>query len=104
VDKCRVCGEQIEMHLVDFSTGQNEIEVYCEVHIPVDRKDGVVWRYGDGKPYRKAFVRWLTDNARKHADGNHPNYGDVDVDGAPEGTLDVVDETAADGVKGGEYE
>jgi hypothetical protein len=92
VDECKVCKEQIQMHLVDFSTGQDEVEVYCELHMPDNRTDGVVWSYGDGKPHRRAFVRWLTDNARNHADGNHPNYTDVDVAEVPEGSLAVMDE------------
>ena len=92
VDKCRVCGEEIEMHLGDFSTGQDEVEVYCGVHLPSDGSDGMVWEYRDGGPTRRAFVRWLTPNARENASGNHPNYAFVEPWGFPEGVLAVSDE------------
>ena len=91
-DCCKVCGDPIEMHLADFDTGQDEIEVYCGKHIPLNREDGLVWVYGDDKPYKRAFVRWLTDNAKANSDGNHPNYGNSDVENIPKGVLPVREE------------
>lgn len=93
-DKCKVCGEPVEMHLVDFATDQDEIEVYCEVHLPERRADGVLWEYADSPNERKkrVFVRWLTDNARQYASGNHPNAGEADVVDVPKGALAVQDE------------
>jgi hypothetical protein len=97
-DHCKVCKEPIEMHLADFSTGQDEIGVYCERHIPQGRKNGLVWLYGDGRMDKKMFVRWLTDNARANAYGNHPNYTEAEVEDIPPGTLLVSKERACSGV------
>jgi len=86
------------MHLEDFNTAQNEIEVYCGKHIPPDRKNGLVWLYGDKKADKKAFVRWLTDNARDNSGGNHPNYREADVENIPDGALAVGKERLCSGM------
>jgi hypothetical protein len=95
-DRCRDCGAEVEMHLADFATRRDEIEVFCEAHMPADRSGGVTWRYRDSdrEPWRKAFVRWLTDNARGNASGNHPNSTELESDMCPEGAMSVVDERA----------
>lgn len=95
IDKCKECGEEIEMHLSDFDTGRDEVEVYCEAHIPKDRSEGMIWLYGDGKERNKAFVRALTYNAVAHMSGNHPNYSFSEVFGVPEGTMAVTDNSDA---------
>jgi len=59
------------MHLEDYSTEPNEIELYCGRHIPKDRSNGYLWLCE--KPRRKWFIRALTDNAKAHAEGNLPN-------------------------------
>ena len=73
------CTARVEMHLADFDTRRNEVQVYCEEHTPEkeDRKDGILWAYRDGEKqkWRHTFVRALTENARKNAEGNHPNAG-----------------------------
>jgi len=76
VHGCKVCGKGIEMHLADFSTARDEIEVYCRKHIPArrdDRKDGVVWKWRDRAHRYAIFVRALTPNAKQMWDGNMPN-------------------------------
>lgn len=85
------CGEEINMHLSDYNTGRDEVEVFCHNCIPDDRSDGVLWQYReDGtKKLKKVFVRALTDNARNNADGNHPNEGYVKQLGVPDGTLET---------------
>ena len=93
-DYCRVCKEPIAMHLADFSTDQSEVEVFCGMHIPPDRSDGVVWMYGDNRCDKRMFVRWLTLNARTYAGGNHPNYLEVEMEDVPSGTMEVLDERA----------
>ena len=97
-DKCRGCGKGIEMHLSDYDTGRNEIEVYCGKCLPKDLSDGVLWKYKDDMlappachEWQFVFVRALTDNAKSNADGNHPNQQDMET-GIPEGTLAVTDE------------
>jgi len=90
-DKCKVCGEPVDMHLEDFETSQDEIEVYCGLHMPDDRTDGVVWKYGDAVADKKVFVRWLTKNAKEHADGNHPNSYVLECMGKPDGCLAVME-------------
>ena len=70
------CKARLAMHLGDFDTKRSEIRVYCEKHIPHDTSAGVVWEYEEydapGKR-RVAYIKVLTDNARRHAFINHPN-------------------------------
>lgn len=82
-DRCKVCNEPHEMHLVDFETGQREVAVFCEEHMPNPPGDGVLWEHGPEEyegptvyisiPARKVYVQALTDNAVVYAGGNHPN-------------------------------
>ena len=75
------CREKIDMHLEDFNTGRDEIEVYCGEHIPGDKSDGVLWEFHDDEPDGwggTIFVKCLTDNARHHWRGNHYN-GDCEA-------------------------
>jgi hypothetical protein len=60
------------MHLEDFSTDRDEIEVFCGSHIPdkQNRKNGVLWLVGQGKSTTRIFVRSLTRNAKSHWEGN----------------------------------
>lgn len=69
------CNVRIPMHLEDYSTGRDEVEVFCGSHIPEksDRKDGVLWSIGQGKSKSKIFIRALTKDARTHWKGNHYN-------------------------------
>lgn len=66
------CNVRIYMHLEDFSTERNEIEVFCGSHIPdkLNRKDGVLWSIEKGKSKSKIFIRSLTENAKRHWEGN----------------------------------
>lgn len=74
------CDVVTPMHLEDYITGQDEIKVYCENHIPPGAV-GTLWRYSEEEKPCEALVReWhtalvvpLTDTARAMADGNHPN-------------------------------
>ena len=75
---CPKCKRKIDMHLADFDTAQDEVMVMC--CIPSEYKllkKGVLWLVGDddepGRDYKLVLVVALTDNARRHADGNHPN-------------------------------
>ena len=74
---CKVCGLKINMHLADYNTDSEEIDVFCRKHIPkvpkikiynitsrLDRMEFGTTRVG---------VLPLTENAEKNADGNHPN-------------------------------
>jgi hypothetical protein len=75
------------MHLSDFATGRDEIRVYCWRHLP---KKGVFFKikdadkdikrrhpeiYADEKYLvgKAVCVVPLTENAKRNADGNHPN-------------------------------
>ena len=66
------CTDKFDMHLEDFATGRDEIEVFCEFHIPKDKSSGVLWRYRDcdQKNWNKMFVKCLTENAKNHWEGN----------------------------------
>jgi hypothetical protein len=100
--KCKVCGKKISIHLGDYLTGRNEIEVFCPDHLP---KENVVLfhfenrgkaekRLKKEKKYLDKFllaeaksnirefagravgIRPLTENARKYTadeNYNHPN-------------------------------
>lgn len=91
-DKCRGCGKEIEIHLSDYNTGRDEIEVYCGKCLPKDLSEGKLWRYRNrGENWQMVFVKALTENAKDNEDGNHPNEFDVE-DGIPEGALWVRNE------------
>ena len=82
------------MHLGDYKTARNEVEVFCSEHLPdtdvsifTTLEDDVY----DDIPYipttilhHKGFrmgIRYLTENARSHADMNEPNIGsDFDIE------------------------
>jgi len=93
-ERCKGCNQEIEMHLSDYDTDRDEIEVFCKGCMPVERQDGVVWKYRDSEDeeWKTVFVRALTKNAMANASGNHPNSIDVEVVGVPDGTLEIVDE------------
>ena len=71
--KCPRCDVQTDMHLEDYNTGRDEVEVYCGRHLPDDMSDGVLWEYAAQGGWRKVFVRALTRNAAENMDGNCPN-------------------------------
>ena len=88
--ECPGCGAGTDMHLADYSTGRDEVEVFCHMCIPSARVDGVVWM-AEGA---RVFVRALTGNARANWRGNHPNaMGPVAVEvfGAPRSPGDQED-------------
>ena len=91
--KCK-CGEKIEMHLADYDTAPDEVEVFCQKCMPNKWTDGTVWKYRDSNKERwqKVFVRALTKNAMGNGGGNHPNAGYTEVVERPEGTLGVGNE------------
>jgi len=86
--RCAGCGAGVEMHLGDFDTERDEIEVWCEkccervwfekfnddltVSLHQDRDDGALTG-------RFVAIRCLTRNAFLMQDHNHPNYGDFEV-------------------------
>jgi len=71
----KTCSFEINMHLGDFETGRDEIEVFCGSHIPKERCNGVLWQYRQGKAKSKIFIKCLTLNAKKHWKANHKNGG-----------------------------
>lgn len=74
--KCQApdCNVHLEMHLNDYDTDRDEIEIYCEAHLPENMDDGVLWDVQlEDKSHTKFFVRSLTENARNNSEGNHPN-------------------------------
>lgn len=69
----RGCETSIDMHLEDFSTERDEIEVFCEKHIPKDLSGGILFLMDDEDAKGPVFVRSLTANAARHSLGNLPN-------------------------------
>ena len=77
--QCEKCDKMLPMHLGDFDTGEDEIQVFCDAHIPEEDVRVFVMTedesdLGDKFPqgYRIG-IRALTENARQCADKNHPN-------------------------------
>jgi hypothetical protein len=66
------------MHLEDFATGREEVKVFCGSHIPPkkERKDGILWKIKKRKSNTRIFVACLTENARRHWEGNCYNGED----------------------------
>ena len=92
--KCKICEVDIPMHLGDYETGRDEVEVICGKHIPNKNsmKGVMVWFIDyaeeismkqdypnhendvwDNQPI--VYVESLTVNAWKNRLQNHPNYG-----------------------------
>lgn len=76
------CATTMPMHLEDFDTDSDEINVYCEKHLPsTTLHQGTLFRYKDEdeKEWSKLFVEPLTENAIANIEGNTPNAWDVEV-------------------------
>lgn len=86
---CKVCGRIIPMHLGDYETERNEVDVFCSEHIPLN--DVTVWNCKElwfsekkleyficGNPIRIG-IRYLTGNAVDNKDMNNPNYGEAEI-------------------------
>lgn len=81
--KCACCNRVLDMHLEDYDTQPEEINVFCRKHIPKDISRGALWEIDKSTwpnkklPYKAnelVFVEWLTDNAQSHYLGNCPNW------------------------------
>jgi len=90
-----VCGKGLPIHLRDWDTKRNEIDVFCSDHIPDTRVR--VFTIQDDRNIpdgTKIGIRYLTDNAWEQADGNYPNTGgdDTFVDiGVTQHEQDILD-------------
>lgn len=72
------CEVEIPMHLADFDTAPSEIQVFCEKHLPAgavvhEYSDDETEKAEDAKAWHRCAIVPLTDNAKRNADGNHPN-------------------------------
>ena len=86
---CMVCGKLLPLHLGDYETDRDEVECYCQDHLPEQNvriftltdtdKHTVRARYPEEDlEYPVGWqmgIRYLTDNAKENADMNHPNVG-----------------------------
>jgi len=83
---CKICGADLPLHLGDYETGREEVECYCEKHIPgknirifnfiEDDIDPEYYKMGDTIEFPKGYkmgIRALTGNAIEHKDKNYPN-------------------------------
>jgi hypothetical protein len=80
---CKICKTPIEIHLGNYDTFPNEIEVFCKDHLP--KENVIIWasksqgkRRGvqklcDKNTYSKVGIRALTTFAKLFKSGNHPN-------------------------------
>jgi hypothetical protein len=77
--KCSGCDKKLDMHLADFATGRDEVEVRCGKcmkRMPKPKKPYVVFDCDEKGKFGyvgKMMVVSLTANAVGNADGNHPN-------------------------------
>ncbi len=83
--KCKECDAKLPVHLGDYDTQRDEIEVFCEDHIPEHdvRAFTVTGVFEDEEnnyfENDKTYVGWkmamrsLTENAIYNEEGNHPN-------------------------------
>jgi len=86
---CKICETPIEIHLGDYETSAEEIEVFCKDHIP--KENVVVWkslakrnRRGiqnlcDKNTHMKVGIRALTKNAKENKNSNHPNAYNIKI-------------------------
>lgn len=88
--KCKICGASIQMHLGDYATPREDIDVYCSECRFEDTdcleedgsyfrdmaKDGVLWRYTT-----ECVIVPKTELARENIGMNHPNAGDAKMIG-----------------------
>ena len=81
--KCKYCEALLCVHLGDWETKHDEIEVFCEKHTPWSDPDVYVFlcclndkAEPDMFKYRDPFIMSilpLTGNAKRHMYFNHPN-------------------------------
>ncbi len=73
--KCKECEAEIPIHLADFATDPEEIEVFCHRHIPkTDVRIFKLRKKECGFPRGSLIgIRSLTQNAKENEDGNEPN-------------------------------
>lgn len=81
--QCKYCDKRLPMHLADFLTGQDEIEVVCKDCLEKESSPQhpyIVFKCKDENDYKGLMmVIYLTENAEIHSDGNHPNEIDFEV-------------------------
>jgi hypothetical protein len=80
---CKVCGQDLPLHLGDFETDSNEVECFCAKHLPDTNvrvftliEDSMIEEYSKESEFKKGWqmgIRDLTDNARKNSKMNMPN-------------------------------
>ena len=82
--KVRGCKTKADLHLADYSTGRDEIAMFCGRHLKDAAKhkrgnlrtefvwvgDGGIW---ESKGKHKIAIVPLTENAERNWSGNHPN-------------------------------
>ena len=70
--KCFGCGKELPIHLGDYKTKRDEINVYCaDCMPPIGSRRGQEYIV-----IERIFIESLTDNAWKHKYINHPNRAD----------------------------
>ena len=92
--ECIKCGKPMPIHLADFKTARNEIEIYCDKCMPLYLDEGVLWAYKDFEwtfinsrildrieyfiknlfvRKKEMYIKCLTKNAKDNYRGNCPN-------------------------------
>ena len=79
-EKCHKTGciATLPVHLGDYDTGREEIEVFCKSHIPKEDCRVFTLTENHSRHFKKGWkmaIRALTDNARMNKNKNYPNLG-----------------------------
>ena len=84
---CHLCDRRLPLHIADFCTERENVEVYCAAHVGKTHQfPGSVWQWKEGDPldgFRKGErmgilildTKGLSD---EHVDGIVPNTGEGD--------------------------
>ncbi|MEM2293190.1 MAG: hypothetical protein QXX41_07940 [Nitrososphaerota archaeon] len=82
-EPCKICGKHIPMHLGDFKTDRFEIMAICsECSRNAENlrnflkgfcRGFAIWKVKN----KKITILYLTENAWRNMDINHPNFEDV---------------------------
>jgi hypothetical protein len=71
--QCKLCPTQVGIHLGDWATGRNEIEVLCSHHYKKVRKQSkpyTIFKCANGQ---RIAIIYLTKNAKLRRKENVPN-------------------------------
>jgi hypothetical protein len=73
---CCVCGKDLPIHLGDYVTPRQDIDVFCDEHIPHYNCRVFIIEEDEDGSFKKGYrigIRALTDKAKEFKEYNYPN-------------------------------